>query len=136
MIKEIQDKLYQYVKAIVPSHTVVIGSLPSKEGVSISLTAGNPVNNYRQKQSNNRLVFAINSKFKKQADALKVLCDIHEALIKRGGYDSGDDWQITYIDTNTVPTYLGQEGNEWYLYGSSIVVSWYSSGKATDYPIN
>lgn len=134
-MKDILEAVYTLVSSAVTNGVYVcIGSLPTKEGISVAVANGSPNSIYRQKQALNVTNIVINAKFKKQESAIDELCKIHKALNKKVNYPSDDYWQIANIETTNEPSYLGQEGNEWYLYGSSIVVRWYDGEKATFYP--
>lgn len=114
--------------------SVVIGSLPSHEGVGVQIATGTIEAPYLPRTNLHRDTYVINAKYKNQKTAIDNLNAIHEALTKRIGYPQDDEWQIAMIATSTAPDYLGQEGNEYYLYGSSIVVKWYDRRMAVDLP--
>lgn len=113
---------------------VVVGSLPPHEGVAIQLATGAVESAYLPRTNLHRDTYVINAKYADQKTAIDNLNAIHEALTKRIGYPEDDEWQISVIATSTSPDYLGQEGNEYYLYGSSIVVKWYDRRMAVDLP--
>lgn len=123
-MKGIQDWLLSEVGNLIQTK-IVVGSLPSTEGISITQTTGAPQAEYRNRSRLNRTVYAVNAKSRSQAQAIEWLDTIHKELTKRIGYVSQDGWQIVTVETSNEPTYLGQEGNETYLYGSSLSVKWY-----------
>lgn len=117
------------------TYSPVVGSLPSREGVAVQIATGAIESAYLPRTELHRDTLVINAKYKSQADAINALDTIHKALTKRIGYSHATEWQIVNISTSTAPDYLGQEGNEWYLYGSSVVVEWYDRRKAEDTPL-
>lgn len=117
------------------TYAPVVGSLPSREGVSVQIATGAIESAYLPRTEVHSDTLAINAKYRSQVDAITALDTIHTALTKRIGYSHTSEWQITDITTLTAPDYLGQEGNEFYLYGSSVVVKWFDRRKAGDTPL-
>ena len=113
---------------------VVVGALPSHEGVSIQQAGGGIEADYIPKTQVHRSNFAINSKYRVQETAIQKLDAISYGLVKRIAYPETEEYQITNIQVTGENSFLGQEENETYLYGMSIVVFWFDKRQAEDYP--
>lgn len=115
--------------------TPVVGAMPPIEGVAVQQSSGAVVSEYMPRTALNRTTIVVNAKSKTQSEALAYLTDIHEALTKRIGYETTNGYQIVSISTVNSPTFLGQENDESYMYGSSIQVLWFEKKKAVDTPL-
>ena len=113
----------------------VVGAMPPIEGIAVQQSSGSVVSEYLPRTALNSTTLVVNSKSSSQTTALTSLTDIHEALTKRIGYETTDGYQILSIRTVNSPTFLGQENDESYMYGSSIQVLWFDKKKAVDTPL-
>lgn len=116
-------------------HIPVVGAMPPIEGIAIQQSSGSVVSEYLPRTALNSTTLVVNSKSSSQTTALTSLTDIHEALTKRIGYETTNGYQIVSISTVNSPTFLGQENDEAYMYGSSIQVLWFDKKKAVDTPL-
>ena len=113
----------------------VVGAMPPIEGIAVQQSSGSVVSEYLPRTALNSTTLVVNSKSSSQTTALTSLTDIHEALTKRIGYETTNGYQILSIRTVNSPTFLGQENDEAYMYGSSIQVLWFDKKKAVDTPL-
>lgn len=113
----------------------VVGSLPPVDGICVQQSSGSVTAEYLPRTALHRTTLVVNAKNRLQGVALQNLTDVHVLLTKRISYPSTDEWQIATIRTVNAPDFLGQENDESYLYGSSIVVDWYDRQKAEDTPL-
>lgn len=113
----------------------VVGAMPPIEGIAVQQSSGSVVSEYLPRTALNSTTLVVNSKSSSQTTALTSLTDIHEALTKRIGYETTNGYQILSIRTVNSPTFLGQENDESYMYGSSIQVLWFDKKKAVDTPL-
>lgn len=113
----------------------VVGAMPPIEGIAVQQSSGSVVSEYLPRTALNSTTLVVNSKSTSQTTALTNLTDIHEALTKRIGYETTNGYQILSIRTVNSPTFLGQENDESYMYGSSIQVLWFDKKKAVDTPL-
>jgi len=97
---------------------VIIGSMPSDNGIAMYLSAGAPDITDFKKNTINEISLVINAKHENQLICLQALSDIHKHLTTLKDYP-GD---ILDIETGTAPNYLGQEDNGQWLYGSILDV--------------
>lgn len=109
--------------AVTPS--IVIGSLPPLDGISMALTSGATDTTSLDKGQRQMVSIVINAKSANQQDALEWLALIHEALTMTESYPLGTNWQITNIESSELPSYIDREQNKQYLYGSAVRVYYY-----------
>jgi hypothetical protein len=108
--------------------SISVGALPPANGISLQVGAGNPEHTFFNKGTANSISVVVNSKHNSQNTACGVLDAIHLYLTRLKSYPSGKGWQITNIETVTSPNYIGQDGNQQYLYGSIIKIKFYLKG--------
>lgn len=110
-----------------PYAKVTVGSMPAENGISIAWTSS--VNNtFFNKFAAVEMTAVLNGKHKKQQTVADGLGAIHTSLSMRKHYPIADNFQITDISTLSVPSYLGREQNNQWLYGSSLRVKFYLRG--------
>ena len=105
--------------------TIVVGSLPPLDGISMAITTGMTESTYLDKGLSQHISIVINAKSSDQQNALEWLALINEALTLTESYPSGTGWQITNIESSELPMYMDREQNNKYLYGSAVRVYYY-----------
>ena len=100
----------------------VIGALPVEGKVAIAISSGTR-ENFLARTGVINLSLVVNSKSKSQKEALDLLSEAHDILTRKNG--STRRYQIADIRVQNVPSYLGQENDESYLYGSSLTIALY-----------
>lgn len=100
----------------------VIGALPVEGKVAIAIGSGTR-ENFLARTGVINLSLVVNSKSKSQKEALDLLSETHDILTRKNG--STRRYQIADIRVQNVPSYLGQENDESYLYGSSLTIALY-----------
>lgn len=112
-----------------PYADIVIGPLPPDNGISIAWSTG-ALNTFMDKRAAVSMTAVLNAKHEEQSAASDVLGKLHIYLNMRKDYPSADTFQITNIETNGAPSYLGREQNKQWLYGSSLTVKFYLRGNS------
>lgn len=107
-----------------PYSSIVLGTLPPNNGVSIAWASGS-LNTFLDKKAAVTMSAVLNSKNTDQSAAADVLGKIHTHLNMRNSYPATESFQITNIATNSPPSYLGREENNQWLYGSSLEVKFF-----------
>lgn len=114
-----------------PYTTIEHGAMPSANGLALYLGPGTIDQRYMDKGGLQSLTVALNGKHEQLSTVLGALSEIHTGLMLMQSYPSGDDWQITDIETATPPNYLDREqsGTRQWLYGSLLRVTFYAKGE-------
>lgn len=108
-----------------PYASILIGSLPADNGISIYIAAGSPVYDM-SKGTCYEMILTLNGKHAEQETVADALGIIHDSLSTRKQYPTtADGCQITNIETVSPPAYLDREANNQWLYGSSLKVKFY-----------
>ena len=110
-----------------PYADIVIGPLPPDNGISIAWSTG-ALNTFMDKRAAVSMSAVLNAKHADQTTASDMLGKIHTYLNMRKDYPAAESFQITNIETNGAPSYLGREQNKQWLYGSSLTVKFYLRG--------
>ena len=101
------------------------GPLPPDNGLSLTVSGGGPASTFLTKGMDYELDLVLNGKHADQMTVFDTLNNIHQALTQTKTYPVTNEFQITNIETTTSPSYLGQEENKQYLYGSSLRVRFF-----------
>lgn len=101
------------------------GPLPPDNGLSLTVSGGGPASTFLTKGMAYELDLVLNGKHADQMTVFDTLNNIHQALTQTKTYPVTNEFQITNIETTTSPSYLGQEENKQYLYGSSLRVRFF-----------
>lgn len=120
--------IIEYIRSEIDAmtgRTTLVGALPTSEGVAVYIASGNIIDESRTRSHYGRCIITVNAKSKNQKDALQWLDTIHSNFNAERDFLNNDQIQITTIRTNTVPTYTGQQENEYYLYGSSLEIRFF-----------
>lgn len=111
---------------------VKVGSLPQRSGIAMYIGSGSPQSKYMDKATLNTIYATANAKHKDQRQAAAALEKIHSHLNGLSVYPSGEHdgkyWQITDICTSSAPSFIGQESDGQYLYGSILQIKFYFGG--------
>lgn len=108
-----------------PYSTIVIGSLPPNNGITMTLSTGSPQTTFVNKGIPYELSIVCNGKHTDAQVVSDALNGIHQALTQTKNYPSTDLYQITDIETVSAPNYIGREENNQILYGSILRVKAY-----------
>lgn len=110
-----------------PYATVTIGAMPPTNGIALAWASSfNRL--FWDKKAAVEFSAVLNGKHSNQQTVADGLSDIHTALNFMTAYPSADNFQITNIETESAPSYIGREENNQWLYGSSIRVKFYLKG--------
>lgn len=101
------------------------GPLPPDNGLSLTVSGGGPASTFLTKGMAYELDLVLNGKHADQMTVFDALNNIHQALTQTKTYPVTNEFQITNIETTTSPSYLGQEENKQYIYGSSLRVRFF-----------
>lgn len=116
-------KLYSRVK---------VGALPQRGGIAMYIGSGAPNAKYMDRSTLNTIYATVNAKHTEQQKAAAALEQIHDYLTRLSEYPSGErnglSWQITDMTTSSAPSFIGQECDRQYLYGSIIQIKYYLGG--------
>ena len=93
---------------------VMIGSMPTDNGIAMYLSPGAPDIIDLKKNTINEIPLVVNAKHESQLTCLQALSDIHLHLTTLKDYPNN----ILDIETGTSPNYLDREENGQWLYGS------------------
>lgn len=112
---------------------VRVGSLPPRGGIAMFIGSGSPQSKYMDKATLNTIYATANAKHREQRKAATALEQIHDYLTRLSEYPSGEhngiSWQITDISTSSAPSFIGQECDGQYLYGSILQIKFYYGGQ-------
>lgn len=125
VINDVLEAVRGLCNAVNPYATVLIGSLPADNGISLFVGSGAPSETYLDKGMSIELSCTLNAKHHNPQVASDALNDIHQALTQSKDYPETSAYQITDISTISTPSYIGREENKQYLYGSSLRVRFY-----------
>lgn len=104
---------------------VVIGALPADNGISCTVSTGAPSSVFLEKGMAYQMDVVLNGKHSDQQTVSDTLNNIHLALTKTKRYPNTSDFQITNIESVSLPSYLDREENKQFLYGSSLLIKFY-----------
>lgn len=111
---------------------VRVGSLPQRGGIAMYIGSGSPQSKYMDRATLNTIYATANAKNREQRKAAAALEQMHDYLnclkIYPSGERNGVGWQITDISTSSAPSYIGQECDGQYLYGSVLQIKFYYGG--------
>lgn len=108
-----------------PYATITVGALPADNGICMTYATGSPSSTFLDKGMAYQKTLVCNAKNTSQQEAQEALDAIHVSLTQTKTYPSGEDWQITDIETVSAPSYLSREQNSQWLYGSSLRVKFF-----------
>ena len=111
-----------------PFSPVTRGALPTGPGITCEPDTSTPDEKYWDKSVFLPLHLVINGKHHDMRVLNDALCNIHAALTMARSYPSGDDWQITDIETYSTPRVIGREDNNDWLMASVLSVKFYWRG--------
>jgi len=110
----------------------MVGSLPQRNGIAMYIGSGSPQSKYMDKATFDTVYVTVNAKHKEQRKAAGALAEIHLYLNRLKDYPSGNkdgtSWQITDISTSSEPSFIGQESDGQFLYGSILQIKIYHGG--------
>lgn len=118
MINSIEPPLYS---------EAIIGALPTDNGICAMVSSGG-LNTFADKTAAAEITIVVNAKNAIQQTAFDALGQIHSFLNMKKQYPINDSFQITNIETNSAPSYIGREQNKQWLCGSSLLVKFYLRG--------
>ena len=107
-----------------PYAPILIGSLPTDNGISMSLASGTSVY-FMDKCAFYDIPVTLNGKHTEQRTVSDALGRIHTMLSRLSEYPTVDNCQILSIETQSSPSYLDREDGGQWLYGSSLRVKFY-----------
>ena len=119
---EILAAVIGLAQATNPYATITAGALPTDDGICMTYATGAPASTFLDKGMAYQRSLVLNAKNTSQQAAQEALDAIHVALTQAKTYPSGENWQITDIETIAAPSYLSREQNSQWLYGSSLRV--------------
>lgn len=122
---EILAAVIAMAQATNPYATITAGALPADNGICMAYSTGAPASTFLDKGMEYQKALVCNAKNTSQEAAQEALDAIHVALTQTKTYPSGEDWQITDIETVASPSYLSREQNSQWLYGSSLRVKFF-----------
>lgn len=125
VLTDAQDAVRELASETEPFAPILTGPLPTGNGISLTFGSGGVETTFLQKGQCYQLYMTLNAKHTDQKLLLSTLDTIHRALTQRKVYPRTDTYQITDISTVAAPTYIDREENEYYLYGSSLLVKLY-----------
>lgn len=108
-----------------PYATIMIGSLPADNGITMTYGASGVNTTFQTKTICYDLDVVLNGKHSNQQTVSDTLNEIHKALTQRKTYPETEDFKIADISTTSAPSYLDREENNQWLYGSSLRVRAY-----------
>ena len=111
-----------------PFARVTRGALPTGEGITCELGPSAPESVFFDKNTYYPLDVTLNGKHPNLKTLSDTLNGIHSVLTRAKAYPSGDGWQITDIETATLPQRIGREPNNDWLMASALKVNFYWRG--------
>lgn len=125
VLDDVLNAVIDLAQATAPYATIQIGALPTDNGISMTYGAGAPDETFLDKGATYTMHIVCNGKHTDQQTVINALSAIHEALTQATDYPKTTTWQITNIMTESAPTYLDRQPNDWWLYGSSLRIDFY-----------
>lgn len=126
VVNEVFDSVRALARAVPGVYAdISVGALPAGNGISMTVATGAPETVFLDRASEQRISVVLNGKHADQRTVSDVLGDIHAALTRRAAYPSGNLWQITAVETVSLPGYIGREDDGQWLYGSSLRIKFY-----------
>lgn len=110
-----------------PYSIIYVGSDIPRNGLCVLPTPASP-NPFFDKNSTVDWIIALNGKNEDQVLVFETLNEIHLSLTKQKQYPSNDNFQIYDIETVGSPRLIGREGNDQWVYGSSLRIKFYMRG--------
>ena len=120
-VKGLMDKTDPYAN-------IVIGSDIPRNGICLLPSPASP-STFFDKNTDMEWVIALNGKNSDQQLVSETLCAIHTSLTRRKAYPSAENFQIYDIETVGSPRLIGREGNDQWIYGSSLRIKYYMRGE-------
>lgn len=124
---DVLNAVIQLAEQAKPHSSIAVGSMPPVNGISIAWSSGS-LNTFLNKKAAVTMSAVLNCKNSSQKIALDTLGKLHTFLNMRKEYPEAANFQITNIETQGAPTYLGREENKQWLYGSSLTVKFFLKG--------
>ena len=128
IINAIIDDIEQHLKL-----RVKVGTLPQRGGIAMYIGSGAPQSKYMDRGTLNTIYATLNAKNREQQKAVALLEQIHDYLNRLQNYPNGErygiSWQITDVSTSSAPSFIGQECDGQYLYGSILQIKFYYGGQ-------
>lgn len=125
VLTDVLNAVIDLAQATNPYAVIQVGAMPVDNGISMTYGAGSPDATFMDKGAEYSMHLVCNGKHTDQQAVLDALANIHQTLTQATSYPSGAGWQITNIITTAAPTYLDRQVNDWWLYGSSLKVTFY-----------
>ena len=126
MYNEILQAIIE-MAATASGERVVTGSLPPDEGIAMIGQAAQ-MDIALDMGSADRMTIVCNGKSADQQTVIGWLDSIHRSLTRRKDFPSSSGWQVYAIRTLASPRLLSREQNKYWLYGSSLEISFYTKG--------
>lgn len=104
---------------------VYIGALPPDESITLAISSGGADSTFLTKGMAYSLDVVLNGKSANQKKISDALNDIHQFLTQSKTYPITEDFQITDIQTDSTPNYIGREENSKILYGSGLLIKFF-----------
>lgn len=108
-----------------PYANVVIGAMPADNSLACAISTGASEGTFFNKEMPYQFSMVLNGKHHNQRTVSDTLNDIHQVLTQSTTYPATDAYQITDIETESSPSYIGREENKQYLYGSALRVRFF-----------
>lgn len=125
VINDILSAVIDMAEATNPYATIIVGSLPPDNGLSMTFGAGGVNTTTLEKTICYDFSVVLNGKHSSQKTVSDALCNIHAALTQTKTYPATSAYQIADISTIATPSYLDREDSGQWLYGSSLRVRAY-----------
>lgn len=107
-----------------PFAVITRGALPADNGICMELGASR-IERYMDKSAAISLTISLNGKNTDMQLLSEALQNIHATLTQTKNYPRTDEYQITNIETVSMPAFLDREENKQLLFGSSLEVKFY-----------
>lgn len=122
---EVLLSVISLMKAVEPDSSVYIGALPPDNALSIAWGSTEYSPFVNKTTAAVELTAVFNGKSTDENLLSEKMGEIHQYLSQLTEYPVTENYQITNIQTVSVPTLIGREENDQILHGSSLEVKFY-----------
>lgn len=122
---EAMRQVYEYIRDLVAEVLGVTpfnGTMPPVSGYALQIDMGSVDTTFLSTGISYNMGLVLNGKGENQVEVYNKLCAAHIALTQRKKWTQQDNWQITNVSTDSLPTLLGREDNVNWEYGSGLTV--------------
>lgn len=131
VINDVLEDVMDMIDAVYASKTppfppIVIGAMPADNSLACQISSGSDETTFTDKAMAYQFSMVLNGKHHDQQVVSDTLNDIHQTLTQATTYPAvAGKYQITNIETESTPSYIGREENKQYLYGSALRVRFF-----------